>query len=103
MLGPVTVGRDWSASSIIASATRGTDMDFGTMDDLVIANATPALSRIAAITIKGQVLGSAVAGDHFGFVAQSIGAVKVGGIAYTPGAAPIELSLISDDVTVRVV
>lgn len=102
-IGPVTVGRDWVASSLIVGAKAGADMKFGTGDDAAIGTTTPALSRIASITIKGQVAGSATAGDHFGLVAQSIGPMSVGGGAYTPGSAPIEFSAIFDDVTVRVV
>jgi hypothetical protein len=38
-------------------------------------------SRIASITIGGQVLGTLAGGDHFGFVAQTIGPVRIGGTA----------------------
>lgn len=102
VLGAISIGGDFIASSIAAGVNR-TDMHYADANDAVIANGTPALSRIAAITIKGQVLGSAAMGDHFGFIAQSIGAVKIGAFTYTPGTTPIELSEISGDVTLRLV
>jgi hypothetical protein len=102
-LGPVSVGGDWVASSIAAGVARGADMQFATGDDTVPATGTPAVARIAAITIKGQVLGTATAGDHFGFVAQNIGPVKIAGIFYTAGAVPVDLGSITPDVEMRLI
>jgi hypothetical protein len=102
-VGPVKVGGDWVASSIVSGVKAGADAKFGTSDDAPIGTAQPGLSRIASITIKGQVLGTTGAGDHFGFVAQSIGPLKIGSSTYTPGAIPIELSGMTGDVTVRLV
>lgn len=100
-LGTIEVRGHWTASSIVAGATRGADMDYATGDDGPANFNTAALSRIAAITIKGQAIGTAAAGDSFGFVAQAIGKVKVGGVTYTPSASPIALGSIFDDVAVR--
>jgi hypothetical protein len=103
-LGAVRVLGNWTASSLVAGVRPGGDLDFGSSDDTPIVSATPEVSRIAAIVIKGEVLGTLNTGDHFGFVAQSIGAVKIGGVAYTPSAgAPIELGRIFGDTTVRLV
>ena len=103
VLGPVTVGGDWIASSIAVGVSRGADMQFASADDTIAATGTPAIARITAITIKGQALGTTAAGDHFGYIAESIGPVKIAGVLYTARATPIELSLISDDVTLRLV
>lgn len=103
VLGPVTVGGDWIASSIAVGVSRGADMQFASADDTIAATGTPAIARITAITIKGQALGTTAAGDHFGYIAESIGPVKIAGALYTARATPIELSLISDDVTLRLV
>lgn len=98
-VGSVTVGGNWIASSLVAGIGRGMDNLTGTADDK--SQPVSTLSRIAAITIAGQVLGTEAAGDHFGFVAHSIGTVKIGGKTYTPGATPIELSPVTGDVTIR--
>ncbi len=90
-IGPVIVG-DWIASNLVAGvqddADAARDDDFGEGDDFLILGGTPTLSRIASILIKGTALGSLfVVGDHFGFVAQQIGSLKIGGTAIplTPG------------------
>jgi hypothetical protein len=100
-IGPVKVGGNWTASNLAVGIAAGADKIFGTMDD----GPLPAtkLSRIASVSIAGQVLGSAALGDHFGFVARNIGPIKIGGTTYTPGATPIELAPLSHDVTIRVV
>ena len=99
-IGAVTIGRDFTASSIVAGIKSGVDMLFGTADDIAIAAATPALSRITALTVKGQVFGTAAMSDHFGVIAQQIGPVKVGGIPFA--TKPVNLG-IAADVTVRAV
>ena len=78
-IGTVTIGGDWEAGSIVAGVTEGGN-GFGVVPDTVIANGNPAVpSRIASIVIKGQAIGSTNVADHFGFVAEQIGSVKVGG------------------------
>ncbi len=99
-IGAVTIGRDFTGSSVVAAIKSGTDMLFGTGDDVPIASATAALSRIAAFTVKGQVFGTGPMGDNFGIVAQQIGSVKIGGI--TIPDRPADLG-ISNDTTVRVI
>jgi hypothetical protein len=37
------------------------------------------VSRIARIDIKGQISGSAAGGDHFGFTAETVTSLRVGG------------------------
>ena len=60
---------------------------FGYANDSLIPGSNPAIiSKIGSITIRGQVFGtpSSVSGtDHFGFAAQQIGKLKVGGRSFT--------------------
>jgi len=88
-IGPVTVGGDFIASDIIAGVkvqTAGTD--FGTSTDSLIATPiiTPSVatdgifSKIASITIGGQIEGTVATGDSFGIEAQKIGPITVGGL-----------------------
>jgi hypothetical protein len=57
--------------------------NFGDLNDASIgAGSASITATIASITIKGQVFGtpdSLNADDHFGFVAEQLGKVKVGG------------------------
>lgn len=106
-IGKVTVGQDWIASSISAGILDGGAAGFGTTGDSVINNANDAiLSKIASVLIKGVIFGSTAMNDHFGFTAQQIGSVKALGFtaALTTGPAadaPIELSPLTADVTIR--
>ena len=107
-LGAVTVGGNWIASSIVAGITNygadhdsgggDDDLSFGNSDDHLISLGTPSatvLSAIASITIKGFATGTLGGADTFGFIAQQIGAVKVGARTYTlaPGTDPIGFAL----------
>jgi hypothetical protein len=105
-IGPVTVGGDWRASSLVAGIQDVSADGFGNADDVVIAippeDAT--FSRIASVTIKGLVIGTAATGDHFGFTAQEIGAFKAGGIKLSlteATDAAITLALVTQDVALR--
>lgn len=81
-IGSVTVGGDWIASSIGASVV-STNAFLGDPDDTAFAGAPPGLlSKIASILIKGQLLGTAGGMDHFGFVAQQIGTLKIGAVSH---------------------
>jgi len=95
-IGAVTVGGDWIASNLVAGVDAGTDKRFGTADDVLIAEVgdDPNIkAKIASVTIGGQALGTPVAGDHFGFVAQTIGALSVGGTLLPLTAAVDVLSV----------
>jgi hypothetical protein len=76
----------------VTGAQAGGDLRFGTIDDDQIGGAPPGvnpISRIAGITIKGQALGTpAFGGDRFGFVAEHIVSLKIGGTAYPLIAGP---------------
>jgi hypothetical protein len=86
-VGAVKVGGDWVASSIAAGAlTAANNYDltgFGNGDDTLLPGGpVNIVSKIASIVIKGEVRGTAAGGDHFGFVAQEIGSLKVGTLTY---------------------
>lgn len=81
-IGTIKVGGDWSASSAAAGIDPGEDGQFGTGDDTVATSFVPGtISKIARIEIGGKVSGTPAAvdaTDHYGFVAQHIGALTVG-------------------------
>jgi hypothetical protein len=87
-IGPVLVGRDWVAGSI-AAGVLPVNGQFGDADDAPLGpNGDGFVARIAGITIKGQALGTPGGTDRFGFVAQQIGLLSIGGTVYPlkPGA-----------------
>lgn len=62
----------------------GAGGEYGDANDALMAGADvkndPAVSsRIAGLIIGGQALGTIAGGDHFGVVAQGVGAVSIGG------------------------
>src|SRR4051794_36552104 len=71
VLGPITVQRDWIASSVAAGVNHGPDLDYATADDSLGASNQPNPARIASITIRGQLLGTVASGDRYGFTARS--------------------------------
>jgi hypothetical protein len=104
-IGTVTVGGDWIASSLAAGAAAGPNGYFGDADDCkvsgsLVTDARGVRSRIASVTIGGQVLGTMAADDHFGIVAEEVGAVKIGGTALIltvgPGNDDLPASLAGD-------
>lgn len=81
-IGAVTVAGDWLASDLAAGVIAGAGGDFGDGNDTVAPGSAGIISRIASVTIKGGVFGShsGISNfDHFGFVAQEVGAFSVGG------------------------
>ena len=89
MIGAVSVGHNWIASNLAAGVSAGTDGLFGTDDDMLIFRDNPIVAKIASIVINGAATGTEDATDHFGFVAEQIGAMKVGGrrLSLTLGAS----------------
>ena len=91
-IGPVTVGKDWVASDLVAGVEDAAQNGFGNSDDGKISGTDSAgiVSKIASITIGGVALGTPIsvnAADHYGFVAQQIGSLRVNGfnIPLNPG------------------
>jgi hypothetical protein len=95
-IGKVKVGGDWRASSIVAGAQDTGASGFGTGDTLQPGGSLTVIARIASIAIKGGVTGSLASGDHFGFVAEEIGTVKIGG-----RALPLTDDASNDNVLIR--
>lgn len=82
-IGTIFVAGHWTASTVAAGAV-STNGWFGDADDTKISgigvkDEPHIISKINSIVIGGQVTGTPAAGDHFGFVAQQVGFVKVGG------------------------
>jgi hypothetical protein len=84
-IGPVVIGGDWIASSLVAGATPGGDGQYGNANDAKMFGAgvkdvATVSSKITSIVIGGQVMGTpTLVNDHFGFVAENIGSFKVKG------------------------
>ncbi len=95
-IGPVNVGGDWAASNLVAGASNiaSSNTKFGNANDAKIAGGTDnaaIISKIASITIGGHLFGtpaSVSTTDHFGFVAEQVGSLKVGGFAIPLTAVP---------------
>ena len=108
-IGAVSVGVNWSGSSLVAGVQAGSGTNFGQMSDAVIAgtNSAMIISRIASVKIGGAVTGTANPGrDHFGFVAQEIGAFQSGSnaalaLSKTLGGQVFELGGGTSDVSLR--
>jgi hypothetical protein len=89
-IGSVKVGGDWITSDLLAGCERRTN-SFQIISD---PNHNPKItSSIASITIGGQVLGATsgsthILGDYFGFSAEQINALSVGGTKIKLKAGP---------------
>jgi hypothetical protein len=91
-IGSVFIGRDFVRSSIVASVKDVNGDGFGNGDDTrntAVGDSAKIVSSIASVIIKGAVTGTAGTTDHFGIVAEVIGAVTVGKtkIVLTKGAS----------------
>ena len=88
-IGVIQVKTDWIASDLVAGIDAGVGGFFGDGNDTSLGGGGFTLaSRIASVKIKGQIVGSASGVDHFGFVAEEIGAFSVGGIPQILVAGP---------------
>jgi hypothetical protein len=87
-IGKVIVGGAWTASDLVAGATAGADGLFGTEDDALISGGGEVVAKIASVQIKGIVTGTATSGDHFGFVAQEVGAFQAAGAKVSLNSGP---------------
>ena len=101
-IGGVTVGGDLVASSIVAGVRNPGFPNFGNDADIAFPSTT--ISRIGAITVRGSVMGTIAAGDHFGFVAEQIGGVTIGKTKQTiPAVGGFTAIGTTGDVTIHVV
>lgn len=82
-IGKVTVKGNWTASSLVAGAVDRLGDGYGNADDTLIdGGSDKIISRIASVIIGGTVSGTAEEGDHFGFVAEKLGKIKVKGSTF---------------------
>jgi hypothetical protein len=99
-VGSITIGGDFTASSIAAGVSTGADAKFGTNDDALGAMDTlPDIkATIGSIIIKGRANGTFGDGDHFGIVAEQLGNITIGGakLALTAGTDNLLLGTHSD-------
>jgi len=109
-IGSIVVGGDWIASSAVAGIDSGSDNRFGNANDEKIGgggitDTAETISKILGIVIRGQIYGTPVAygGDHFGFVAERIGLLLLGGkiVPLTADVDVVELCLATGDITIR--
>ncbi len=116
--GPVTVGGDWVASSLVfggsnygadgapgGTGSNADNVNFGNQYDVFnsVSDHLPVHARIASITIAGQVYGTADAistTDHFGFVAEEFGPIKIAGHTLSL-TAPLQNIASTGDVSVH--
>jgi hypothetical protein len=78
-IGPVSIGGNWIASNIAA----GVIGVFAPGDPLPIpGGSNDVISKIASIAIKGAAFGTIATGDHFGFVAEEIGKLRIGATTF---------------------
>jgi hypothetical protein len=78
----VRINGNLVASSIVAGVQAGADGFFGTADDSSIFGGIDARANksvIGSVVIRGDVVGTGQAGDHYGIVAESIGKITVDG------------------------
>ncbi len=80
-IGTVTIGGNFVSSNLSAGVDPGADLKYGTNDDMLYGNApvgTGQIASIANVIVKGQIVGTLTAGDHYGIVAEKIGKVQLG-------------------------
>jgi hypothetical protein len=99
-IGAVTVGGDWIASSLAAGAVPGANGFYGDGDDAKMSgpgvkDESKVFSKISSVSIGGRILGSAGGTDHYGIVAERIGAGPVDGtmLHLHPGPHNDDLSI----------
>jgi hypothetical protein len=108
-IGTVRVVGNWSASDIVAGVIDAGSTGFGDAGDTKITGETDRVgfvSQIARITVTGAITGTADAGDHYGFIAQRILALKAGSttLAFNLAAGDQSFELLpstTNDVTAR--
>ena len=87
----ISVGGNWIASTAVAGAVAGPDGLFGTADDAIhFPHVNSVTAKIASIQISGKLRGTpAPTVDHYGFVSEEIGELKIGGkaVPLLPGSS----------------
>jgi len=93
-IGSITVKGNWSASSAIAGATPGNPPYWGVGDSLQTGGNPNLTAEIGKVVIGGTLSGLTATGPTFGFVAQEVTSIHVGGqsVTLTPGLIPEALT-----------
>ncbi|MFM7740814.1 MAG: hypothetical protein ACKO9H_15530, partial [Planctomycetota bacterium] len=78
-IGSVTVGGNWTASELGAGTYSRTGDRYSKLTIAGVPDSSRRLAKIGSIAIGGSVRGTSAAGDNFGFIAEEIGRVRVGG------------------------
>jgi hypothetical protein len=82
-IGPVAVGGNWIASNIAAGITGVTAGGSAAPNPSpILGGSEEVISKIASIAIKGAAFGTVPTGDHFGFVAEEIGRLRIGATTF---------------------
>jgi hypothetical protein len=80
-IGHVVVGGNWEGGNLAAGVVLGASGDFGGSDASLLTTVKTVIPSIASIVIKGTVNNAPpAAADTYGFVAETIGSVSVGGV-----------------------
>lgn len=92
-VGAITVGGNWTGSSLAVGVQDSTHDGFGQNDTLIANGSDTIVAQIASITIKGTATGTAAAGDFFGFTAELVKKAKIHGTKLALTANKDDLSL----------
>jgi hypothetical protein len=86
-IGSVTIGGNWTASELGAGTYNRTGDRYNKLTIAGVPDSSRRLAKIGSIAIGGSVRGTSAAGDNFGFIAEEIGRVRIGGSdrALVPG------------------
>lgn len=77
-IGAIVVGKNWTASSIVAGVADAPVNGFGQNDALISGGLPDVIATIASVRIKGTAIGSTAVGDHFGITAERVSKLKIG-------------------------
>lgn len=78
-IGSVTVGGNWTASELGVGTYSRTGDRYNKLVMAGVPDSSRRLAKIGSIAIGGSVRGTSTAGDQFGFIAEEIGRVRIGG------------------------
>jgi len=97
-IGSITVGGNWTASEMGAGTYSRTGDRYNKRTIAGVPDSSRRLAKIGSIAIGGSVRGTSAAGDNFGFIAEEIGRVRVGGSNLALVAGPSNDNRLLDSV-----
>lgn len=80
-IGAIVVGKNWTASSIVAGVADFPVNGFGQNDAPISGGLPDVIATIASVRIKGTATGSPGVDDHFGITAGRVLKLKIGTVA----------------------